>query len=121
MEKHQIMMEVLLLDIEIKEVKQRFYNFITDKSIDLDERWDVFCKLPSYLSESYTYVQEILFTSDNEVIEIYQLMDFDTRANVEVCEIINDFTDDLLKIKVDIKLTKENILKANIKSFINDH
>jgi hypothetical protein len=106
------------LNKQIEAIKSEFAAYIADKSIPLDERWEVFMNAPDNLQGSSPWIQRFKGLPKDFVgydgpvyAERYQTVDV---------EYILDVISEIDPSKIDVVAFKEDVLSKNLYSFKYD-
>ncbi len=126
--------DIVGLEWKVKEVKNEFAEFIKDKSIPLDERWEFFKEAPEYLKNKSSYIEHFDAETLLEEGEIVWYDEFYIERYQE-CELVNVISsiEDRINSKDDyphsrgadysvefLEAFKEEILQKNMHSFVHD-
>jgi hypothetical protein len=105
-------------------LKKKYISFITDKTIDLDLRWKLYCHAPASFKNENSYIVNFEAEKLLESGKINWYDDFyrDRYCTVYMKDIVQDmYEDEREKYSEDfIQTFKEEILELNLDSFIND-
>lgn len=119
----------------VEMMRQQFTTVITDKSIPLNERWELFKKAPTELKETTCWV--VNFNTLNEAegghVSWYDMFGVDRHQTVEMLDIIERLEEIIEYGQTKIKAKqffidnpaklddlKEEILSMNLQSFVYD-
>lgn len=121
---HPIFEKVASLESAIKDLKAEFAAYVSNKSIPLDERWALFKKAPSSLTNTSRW------SWDFKCVDVSWYHDYHVKRyeTVNLVDFIEDHlayeieTDDDAKKKWEplIPLMKEEILADNTREFVYD-
>jgi hypothetical protein len=111
------------LNKQIEAIKGEFATYIADKSIPLDERWEVFMNAPANLRETSPWIQrfkglpEDFIGYDGPVYaERHQTVDMEF-----ILDILGEIEEyDVDPDDIDIIAFKEDVLSKNLYSFTYD-
>lgn len=119
----------------MKGLKEEFKEFITDKSIELNRRWNCWVAAPKELKKEYSYIQHFKSIDEDAImydgwlmhVEKYQIVfSTDIIECIEENKILAEDLPDLMEedderlAKIDINTVKEEILSLNMYSFNYD-
>ena len=117
--------KIFALNKSIAELKKEFETYIKDKSIPLEERWDLFVEAPDSLSEVTDWIQHFKIENFNER-DMYE--DLSKSQNVFAVDFveraIDGFTYENILSSAQIEeisnALKEHFLSKNLKCFQYD-
>lgn len=111
-------------------LKEKYLNYIQDKSIDLEERWEVFCKAPTDWKEKDSYivhfqVEKALKANGGEIswYDDFYIEKNETIHLMNVIERLEEETETFEELGWNselIKQFKEEVLEKNLASFDYD-
>jgi len=108
------------LKCEVAETKTVIDSYIANTNEPLEERWQLYQTLPSFLRNHKSSRQNFLVKTDGSFSDIYDFDFFYNNEVVKVHSFIDDYIPDCCPHDIDISATKENILKNNLGSFENN-
>ena len=116
--------KIFALNKSIAELKKEFETYIKDKSIPLEERWDLFVEAPDSLSKMKGWIQHFKIQNLNERI-VYE--EYSRNQNCYAVDFIERATDTLTdndlsseQIEEISNALKEHFLSKNLKCFQYD-
>jgi hypothetical protein len=108
------------LNKQIEAIKREFEVYIADKSIPLDERWEVFMNAPADLRQHYCFLKYFKGVPDDFVSYdgYVPAARHETVSVDRILESLEEMVDDVAEI--DIVAFKEDVLSKNLYSFEYD-
>lgn len=103
----------------ISNIKRLYLPYIQDKSIPLEDRWEIFGKVPQELKEHKIWI--VHFPSEKKFGEICWYDDFyvERHETVNLIDLVRSINRNKWS-QERIDAFKEDILQMNLGSFIND-
>ncbi len=98
-------------------LKERFETWLKDKSIPVDERWDLWLRAPSEIKNHSSFIEHFKFRG--EEISWYDDFYEQKGATVMLENVIESIAEDEEEIEP-INNLKDQILERNLESFIYD-
>ena len=114
------------LKYQVARIKTVVDSYLANTNEPVDERWQLYQELPSFLRNHEDTQQRFLVRSDGTFEEIYQIWDFNRNEVIDVFSFLEDYQEEIIKyndeheIRISATLTREHILSKNLGSFEND-
>lgn len=108
------------LETQVKLYKDLVEEYLANTNEPLDERWQLYQELPSFLRTHDCCQRDFLIKSDGSFIELYDVGEYTKYELIQVHSFLENKARSLLDHSLDTAATKEYILKHNLGSFEND-
>ncbi len=108
------------LERQVGVIKKLVEEYLANTDEPLDERWQLYQELPSFLRNHDCCQRDFLIKTDGSFIELCDVGEYAKYELIQVHSFLENKARSLLDHSLDTVATKEYILKHNLGSFEND-